>query len=170
MSKQKEDEVQNVITDKASRALQLSEVLRDDFDRIKTFGNFNQSYFYNFYHSFYSLAVAYAANRVFNDENIKFQELDFENTELYGEGSKKRAINSEQLRHHDHFFTAIAYWYLMKKEDPKPYRVLIRKNLARQICEGFFIKYWEDFKDTIKNFNSSYPNIQLVDIIPDIFK
>jgi len=159
----------------SSRSLRVTEKIKDEFNEIRNFGNFQKMVFHRYFHYFYSVSVAYNAmltqkelkNHIFLDDDINFLEemRPINNdTEIM---AKSASIDSPQLKHHDDLFKVIAYWYRMKMDDPNCFKVLVapdnkewKENYdPRMICEKFFIRGWKEFRDKIGSIGTDFPDV-----------
>ena len=149
--------------DKGTRTLTLPESIDEEFNEIKEFGCYAKFYGRTFFHSFYSLAIAYATTEIEPEELKDY----FHSGESYDKNPKnetmKNAIDSPQLAHHDILFKIIAYWYALKNNDDLCYRYIIETNEARKFCEELFFRYYKSFLEKLKKLSSEIPNINLLE-------
>ena len=159
-----EDEILAKVT--GTRSLKLTKSLHKKFDSIKNFKHFNQYFAHDFFHSFYSMGVSMAITdseflNEIQDINKNFK-INPKKEEMIN------SINSEQLEHHDLLFKIIAYWVLMKQGDSGCFIVLTDIDLARKICEEIFIRYFDNYYDTLNSIGSELPNFHLLLLYKDL--
>ena len=154
----------NSAEDKRSRPLHLNEELKEEFNSIKKFGNFERWTFNKKFHYFYSVAVAYSA-QIISAQEEDIIKITLNNLKEIPNKIDTASIYKDQLAHHDDLFKCIAYWLEMKKGNKKCYEVLIKTNEARRISEMFFQEKWKEFKEIISNYSSKFPDIQLLDLL-----
>jgi len=152
--------------DMGKRTLSLPSELNQQFRSIRDMGNFEKFSMHDAYHYFYSISVGFSADIIYNSENL---EDSLENLSEI-QNREVKSIDSPQLEKHDDFFKTIAYWYLLKKNKEDCYKILVQTNEARKICEMFFKENWSKFKEKISNFNSDYPDIQMITLIEEKLK
>ena len=151
--------------DKGSRKLILPLSVDKEFNEIKNFGCYLKFFGRDFFHSFYSLAIAYATKEI---SPAELKSFFFDGIEIEKNPNKeklKTAIDAPQLKHHDLFFKTIAYWYALKNGKEDCYRYIIETNEARKFCEELFYRYYKNFLDKLRNLNSEIPNIDLINDI-----
>ncbi|MCF2144588.1 MAG: hypothetical protein K9W42_12885 [Candidatus Heimdallarchaeota archaeon] len=146
----------------ATRSLKLPKSINEKFVSIKEFGNFKRYFGHKFFHSFYSMGIALALN----DEEFLTEHLHNFGKNKYNLNPKNEnmvnSIDSSQLEHHDVFFKTVAYWILLKQNDPKCHEILRDTNQARKICEEIFIMYWDRFYEYLLDMSTEIPNIYLL--------
>lgn len=153
------------------RELRLPGDIKIQFDEIKKLGNFNRMVFHKYFHYFYGVAVAYSAMKIhkkFNKTTNEDWQLKILNklSSMVGKRSSP-SIGTKELTHHDDLFKIIAYWYKMKQNHPKCYKVLFPRREEskeeiwdpREICEMFFIENWQEFRKKIGTIGTKFPDI-----------
>jgi len=164
---------------KGTRSLVLPESMNEKFNSIKNFGNFDAWFFHKYMHLFYSLGVCDSALDLYSNPNL-IQQSNFEEQEVHSDENDKtkvvntdesdkmkNTINSDQLNYYDDLFRIISYWYLLKKGDNQPYRVLKDINLSRKICQNIFLSNFDNYFEKISDFDSKNPNIDVLSLIFD---
>lgn len=162
MEKKIKIKISDIISDKASRRLNLPESINNEFNEIKNFGCYSKFFGRDFFHSFYSLAIAYATKEIKPSELKGYFDEDIEIDKNPNKEKISPAIDNPQLEHHDYFFKTIAYWYAMKNGDEYCYRYIIQTNESRKFCEELFYHYYKNYLDKLRNLSSEIPNIALL--------
>ncbi|KKK56145.1 hypothetical protein LCGC14_3067460, partial [marine sediment metagenome] len=145
--------------------------IKDEFNEVKSFGNFNKMVFHKFFHYFYSVSVANSSMRInkLPDEEQKKLLKDLVPIKDMGIMAKSDSIDTKQLDHHDDLFKTIAYWYRLKLGDPGCYKVLLAMDSKewkenynpRSICEKIFAHRWDKFRKKIGTIGTDYPDVLL---------
>jgi len=161
MTKKKKQK-ENMEIDKASRKLNLPESVGEEFNDIKNYGCYTKFFGRTFFHSFYSLAIAYATKEIHPLELKSYISDGIEIDKNLNNESVKPAIDAPQLKHHDSFFKAIAYWYAMKNGDDHCYRFIVQTNEARKFCEELFFRYYKKYLEKLRDLSSEIPNMDLL--------